>query len=200
MGPRKIPLTGPVVGALASPLRQDILVVLEGSAPLSVADLARRIGKRPDTLYHHLRILQRVGLVREERRPSTGGRPGSVWRLKSAYVRATTSRDGSTRASDVERVVGTLARSGLRDFCRALRRSLADGLPTPRGARACGWMTPRERDRFERRLMRLFDDLRSRAPRADRAPYVFTSLFSRAAGDTPEPTRSGRPRGRGARG
>lgn len=200
MAPRTIPLTRAVVGALASPLRQDILVVLEGSAPLSVADLARRIGKRPDTLYHHLRLLRRAGLVREERRPSTGGRPGGAWRLKAAYVHASPSRDGSTRAADVERVVGTLARSGLRDFRRALRDALADGLPMPKGSRACGWMTPRERDRFERRLMRLFDELRSRAPREDRAPYVLTSLFSRASGGAPGPSRSGRPRKRGARG
>jgi DNA-binding transcriptional ArsR family regulator len=54
------------IKSLGSPVRLAIVEALESSPPLSVASLARRIGDTPDGLYYHLRILERLNLVKKE--------------------------------------------------------------------------------------------------------------------------------------
>src|ERR1043166_5091224 len=48
---------------LASPVRLSIVHTLEGIGPCSVATLARVLGVAPDSLYYHLRLLERRGLI-----------------------------------------------------------------------------------------------------------------------------------------
>ena len=48
------------VAILAAPTRQEILDTLESSGPTTVAKLGALLGRAPDSLYHHLKILQRA--------------------------------------------------------------------------------------------------------------------------------------------
>ncbi len=199
MGTRTIQPTPRVLGALASPLRLDILVVLESAAPLSAADLGRRIGRRPDTLYHHLKQLERAGLVRREARPSTGGRPADAWRLTQSPLRV---RAADSRKVDLEhagRVVGVLTRSALRDYRAALARSRAEGGPQPWGMRALVWLDAAEFAALKQELWDLLLRLRRREPREGRTPHSISSFLSAGRPLPPEPPQKGRPRKRGAR-
>lgn len=167
-----------VLGALVSPVRQDVLVLLESAAPLSAAELARRLGKRPDTLYHHLRALQRAGLVRSEGRPSTGGRPGRVWRTVTPLVRVRSTGLTRAAATRVAHIVGTLARSSVRDFTRALHQSVGGARPSPRAARTLVWLSPAERRRLEGELRTLAARHHGRKPGGKREPYVLMTLLA----------------------
>jgi predicted ArsR family transcriptional regulator len=175
-------------------------MVLESTAPLSAADLARRLGKRPDTLYHHLRALQRAGLVLSEGAASTGGRPGSMWRLAMSPLRV--SFPGglpSAHVGHVERVVGVLARSSVREYRRALRHAAAEGGPVPTAKRACTWLDPAEHRALEKELHALVARLLARGPRKGRTPFVLTCLLASVAGEPAAPGRKGRPRASAAR-
>ena len=178
MAHRTLSPTHRVLGALVSPVRQDVLELLESAAPQSAADLARRLGKRPDTLYHHLRALERAGLVRAEGRPSTGGRPGRVWRPVTPTVRVRST--GLTRAGArrVEQIVRSMARSSVRDFSRALHESVAGARPSPKAARTVLWLTPAERERVERDLRALAARHRGRKPGGARQPFVLMTLLA----------------------
>lgn len=200
MGTRTIQPTPRVLGALASPLRQDILVVLESAAPLSVADLGRRIGRRPDTLYHHLKELERAGLVRREGRASTGGRPADAWRITQSPLRV---RAADPRKVDLEhagRVVGVLTRSALRDYRAALARARAEGGPQPWGMRALVWLDAAELAALRQELWDLLIRLRRREPREGRTPHSISSFLSAGRPLPADSRRQGRPRKRGARG
>ena len=60
------------VRAIADPLRQRILELLI-QAPLTTKQVAERLNEQPTKLYHHVEILERVGLVKlVETRPKRG--------------------------------------------------------------------------------------------------------------------------------
>lgn len=144
---------------LASPTRIEIVDTLEamGSA-VSVAELAKQMGRAADGLYYHLRQLAAGGLIEEEtaaegRRYRTRTRPGD--RLRLAY------RPGRTaNAKAVERVAASVLRVAERDF----RRAIADPQSTVEGrrrdlwaARGKGWVGPAQIEEINHLLTRLMD-------------------------------------------
>lgn len=198
MGIRTIQPTPRVLGALASPLRQDLLAVLESAAPQSAAELGRRIGRRPDTLYHHLKQLERAGLVRRETRPSTGGRPADAWRLTQSPLRVRAADSRKVDPEHAGRVVGVLTRLALRDYRAALARARADGGPQPWGMRALIWLDADELAALRRELWDQLIRLRRREPREGRTPHSISSFLSAGRPLPPETPRKGRPRKRRA--
>lgn len=171
-------------------------MLLENSPPLATAELARRLGRRPDTLYHHLRALQHAGLVEPEAQASTGGRPGMAWRLKKQQpLRLSATAMSRSHASGADRIVGTLARACVRDFRRAMRTAAAGAGPHPSAHRSSVWLTAAERRELEEDLRQLVARLRSREPDGRRSPYVLTSVLAAAAGSGKTlMARKGRPR------
>ena len=51
------------IEALASPVRQEIVDALQVSGACPIAEVAAQLGRAPDSLYYHVRHLERVGLV-----------------------------------------------------------------------------------------------------------------------------------------
>jgi hypothetical protein len=120
--------------ALASPLRLEILGQFTGPAPLSVRNLAERMGRTPHSIYYHVHLLARVGLLRE-----VGPRPGGAGRSETLYqpVRETITLGAEPGAEDtMRRTMAAAFRMALRDLDTALesadRRASADppGLAT----------------------------------------------------------------------
>lgn len=178
-----------MLAALASPVRQDIVVALEGSRTRTVAEIARQLGRRADALYHHLRALKRSGLVSHEPRASTGGRPGSAWRLCTPAVRLPARVMRGLRSHHAERIVAAMARASLRDYRRALRASRTGGEIRPSATRSTLWLDRDERRGLERTLGRLANRLRAKGPRDRRSPYVITWILTPSTKSAP-PTRS----------
>jgi DNA-binding transcriptional ArsR family regulator len=134
---------------LASATRQEIVDVLEVTGPCTIRALAAHLGRRPDALYYHIRLLRAGGLVVAvddaqalDRRLA---RPEAVYDvalrpLSLAYEPA----DARNRAS-VGAVVGTMLRTTERRFARAFRPGVATVAGEARNlwaGRAQGWLSP----------------------------------------------------------
>ncbi|MBE2215876.1 MAG: helix-turn-helix transcriptional regulator [Opitutaceae bacterium] len=63
-----------VLAALCDPVRYSILRALADSEPVSVRDLAKRVGRAPDAVAKHLRVLRGARLVRLVSVPGADGR------------------------------------------------------------------------------------------------------------------------------
>ena len=66
------------IEALASPARQEVADGLQAIGPCSIADLADLLGRAPDSLYYHVRKLEKVGLVVARGTRETGVLPGGL--------------------------------------------------------------------------------------------------------------------------
>ena len=67
----------PQIRALASPARQEIIDALSAMGPVSIAELARTLGRRSSALYFHFAKLEKLCLV-VRRHPGSVRRPQSV--------------------------------------------------------------------------------------------------------------------------
>jgi DNA-binding transcriptional ArsR family regulator len=110
------------VRALAAPTRQEILDTLESNGPATVATLGALLGRAPDSLYHHIRILNRTGLIhRIESTQSTSPR-GAVYDLPGRSMKiAYKLRDPAMRNA-ICAVVRAMTKISYLDFERALAR------------------------------------------------------------------------------
>lgn len=74
------------VKAIADPLRLRIVEALTG-ASRTAKDLAAALGRKPTGLYHHLRVLQSAGLIREAGRRQKRGTIERSFTATAAEVR-----------------------------------------------------------------------------------------------------------------
>jgi DNA-binding transcriptional ArsR family regulator len=114
--------------ALASPLRLEIFGHFLPAEPLSVRELAQRMGRSPHSLYYHVHALRDVGLLAE-----AGERPGAT-RPEALYAPAVSAvrlePDGSAATRDAIR--RTMA-VGFRMAERDLEAALAPGAASAPG-------------------------------------------------------------------
>jgi DNA-binding transcriptional ArsR family regulator len=75
------------IKALASPLRHEIGDRLAAQGPLTVRELATALGMRPTAVYHHLKQLEKVGLVRRAGTRREGGRPATAYATPAPRMR-----------------------------------------------------------------------------------------------------------------
>jgi predicted ArsR family transcriptional regulator len=111
------------IEALASGPRQAVVDHLDALGPLSVAQLARLLGRPADALYHHLRLLARVGLVRAAIGRGEHGRSCTLYELAGRDLRLDYEYARPTTRSAIGRVMRAFVRTASRDFERALARA-----------------------------------------------------------------------------
>lgn len=144
--------------ALTSPLRLEILGQFTGPTPLSVRDLAERMGRTPHSIYYHVHLLARVGLLREVGlRPGGAGRGEALYRPVQDTIRVDSAEPGAE--DTIRRTMAAAFRMAQRDLDSALesasRRAPADppGLATRLHFRA----TPRTVKDVRRHLQAAID-------------------------------------------
>ncbi|MDX9911756.1 MAG: helix-turn-helix domain-containing protein [Phycisphaerales bacterium] len=116
------------VRALASPVRQEVLDVLMHAGALPAGEIAERMGVAPDGLYFHLRLLERVGLVRRAGSTGAGRREAALWDVPGRPMVLDYEHGSSTASSRVRRLsppLDAILRLTRRDVRRALARDQA---------------------------------------------------------------------------
>ncbi len=109
---------------LASSTRMDIVDHLAGRGELSIAELARALGRQPSSLYHHLEKLLEVGLVVETGSRVTNRRSEKLYATPSRRMRLQRALADPANAEVMRDVVQALSRQAQRDF--AAGQSLPD--------------------------------------------------------------------------
>ena len=108
--------------ALASPARQEILDAITAVSTASVAELAAILGRSPHSLYHHVRVLQRAGLILRWSVRNSGRRKEVVYAAPGRRVQLRYSLDSPRFIRDMRRSASAMLRLTERDFRRGLAR------------------------------------------------------------------------------
>lgn len=161
------------LAAVGSPIRQEILDVLSGLSPSSVAAISAALGRPADALYYHLRVLVRVGLVL----PAGRGRSDTLYRTVAPELRLAYDPASPPNAARVQKAVASMLRLATRDF----RRSFVPGVAVSGlrrelwAARSTGWLSAPDLLRVNallREITRIFHESR-RGPRKRLAALTF---------------------------
>jgi predicted ArsR family transcriptional regulator len=161
-------------------MRQELLDVLDAAGPCAIAELAERLGRAPDSLYFHVRLLVRVGLVVEVERRKMGRHAFLVYDLAGRPLTIDRSR---ARRDDLQRVVGGILRLAARDYRRGLgdAATVAEG---PRrnhwGGRVRGWLDTAQLARLNELMERLSDLVRGGRPGPGRQPLALAWVLAPA--------------------
>jgi len=174
---------------LASGVRQEILDALQASGPLTARQLARLLGRAPDSLYYHLKKLVSVDLVRH-RKPGPKERNSEArFELPSGPWHIQYDVDDPESVSAMARVVVTLLRVTGRNYRRALafkgivpygpKRNVSSG-------RTIGWVTEEELAAINAKTQEILEILQKSKPPPDSRLVGFTHAITLLREDGPE--------------
>ena len=121
--------------ALASPVRHQIHLVMEMLGACSVNELAERMGRVPETLYYHVRRLEKVGIVEQVGRSVGTGREEAIYQLKAKRLRVDPSQTSPRFLKAMAKGCGSLLRFAQRSFERALEARADRRMGPKRGLR-----------------------------------------------------------------
>jgi len=143
------------LATLKAAARQELLDVLSSMGTVSVAQLAAALGKPADSLYYHLRILQKTGLVVEEGTRQEAGRSERLYRAVAVDLRLAYTPGLKGNAEAVTPIVDSMLRLTSRDF----RAAFENGTTVVEGpqrelwaARTTGWLTEQQVEELNRHL------------------------------------------------
>ena len=137
--------------ALESPVRLQIMLTLERGGPSSIAELARALGRSPKALYHHVRRLASVRLVRTHSQRRSGARTEAIYALVARKLVV----DHLSERRDYRNALGKLRTACLRLAERSVRDSIETG---NRDTQHFGQQCVRLRPRAAKRLKALLDE------------------------------------------
>lgn len=169
----------PQLAALASGARQEIVDVLPRLGTASVADLARALDRPPDTLYYHIRALQRVGLILPAGHRRTERRSEALYRAVAPQIELRLEPRTAARVKGAGAIVSSAMRMGIRDYKRALaqRDVVATGpMREVWALRTTGWLTEAQIAKVVELIGRLAGDV-SR-PRGEGRLFGLTLVFA----------------------
>lgn len=106
---------------MASPLRIQIVDRLQMLGAAAVPAIASSLGRRPDSLYHHVRILERAGIIRADGWERSGSHNQALYRL-AGEVRFPYPTMSGRGASPMIAVTSALLRSADRGLAAALTK------------------------------------------------------------------------------
>lgn len=115
-----------------SPARLEIMDTMSEIAPCSVAQLARELGRSPQSLYYHVEIMEKAGLLKRSGSRRAGKREEALYDLASDHFRL------AGRGESAEEKRGSLlrfSRTVLKLTEKNYRRALGEGLVRRVGTR-----------------------------------------------------------------
>jgi AcrR family transcriptional regulator len=120
-GPETYWITRPAqIRALVSTRRQDIVDQLAGGGAMTIKELARVIGVAPGSLYYHVQLLCRVGLLRVAQVRHSGPKPEQVYETPARRMRLLQALQQPGNRRVMKAVVRGLCRQAERDFARGI--------------------------------------------------------------------------------
>jgi predicted transcriptional regulator len=132
------------VRALESTVCQEIVDLVGAAGPCSVREMAGFMGRRPDSLYYHVRKLSAAGLLVDRGIRGSGRRAEAVYDVPGRPLRLAYAPSDPENVEAVGRVIASMLRSANRDFHGGFRPGLAVVEGDARNlwaARMKGWLS-----------------------------------------------------------
>ena len=105
--------------ALTSPLRIELIGAIQEAESCSVRELAARIGRPADGLYHHVRLLLEAGVIVEVEARKVGRRTEAVYALKAERIAGSLDSGSAASRTAVTRAAAATLRLAAREFASA---------------------------------------------------------------------------------
>jgi predicted transcriptional regulator len=153
--------------AIASPLRLELIGVFVEREPLSVAQIAQRMGRPATAIHYHVRLMEKAGLLRRAGEQRSGSRTEALYRPVAEVFEL--DQSGDAKSGDPAAAIKTLSiafRMAVGDMKAALEDSSARYSGPQRnflGARAHCRLSKTELAELNRHL-RHIEKMLSRAP------------------------------------
>ncbi|HEX8876196.1 MAG TPA: helix-turn-helix domain-containing protein [Phycisphaerales bacterium] len=120
--PEELVLSSPAQWrALSSSVRLQMVDLLRMLGPCAVPRLAEALDRPADGLYHHVRILEKAGIVRKVGEERIGPRLQAVYATAAKDVRLPVDRADAKTAAQLARVTSSLLRTADRGVAAAIR-------------------------------------------------------------------------------
>jgi predicted transcriptional regulator len=105
--------------AVASPLRLELLGLFVDRKPLSVAEIAARMGRPATGIHYHVRVLEKAGILRRVGRQRSGPRPEALYEPVADLFKMEQKRGDAP--DDAVKTLSTAFRMAERDMRAAMR-------------------------------------------------------------------------------
>ena len=165
--------------ALAAATRQEIVDVLPRMGTVSVAELAAALGRPADSLYFHLRILQRVGLIRSAGSRRAARRREALFRAVGPELSLSYRPGKKGNAKEVHPIIASMLRLGIRDFRNAFQDADASVSGPHRelwALRRTAWLSRSQITRVNRYIHKLMREMAT--PRRNGRLYAVTLVLT----------------------
>ncbi len=115
--------------ALASPLRLEILGLFTSPEPLAIADMAGLMGRTAGSLYHHVGMLEKAGLLHRAGTRPKGKRYEALFLPVASRIEVAVPRGDDSAVDHIVKTMASAFRMAERDLGAALRSgdSLTEG-------------------------------------------------------------------------
>lgn len=165
------------IEALSSPVRMRILHL--AADPVTVAELAERLGVPPTRLYYHVNLLVREGFLAQIDQRKSGARIEKIYRRTAADLRL---GPDAVEAIGDRRKAAEAAAGLLFDATRVEVADVIEGIfggaaPTAGLGRIVVKLSPSDAQRIEERLELLLSDLRASSSDEGTETYSYTVAF-----------------------
>ena len=117
--------------AVVSPVRHQMLRTLSVIGPSTIAELAGHLERSPESLYYHVRALQKVGLIQEVEGRGPKGRREAVFDVIARSLLTDPTQTSSRYIEAMKRSAASLLRLADRQLQRTLDQQKADGSQRP---------------------------------------------------------------------
>ena len=183
------------MAALKASARQEILDVLAPMGAVSVAELASALGRPADSLYYHIRILQKAGLVQTAGSRDNGVRVEALYCAVGTDLRLAYKSGAKGNAKNVTAIVDSMLRLTSRDFQKAFEdeETVVEGEQRELWAtRTTGWLTEEQVAEVNRHISALVQTTTISSPGKGRLFALTTILTPLNRSDAREPATAGR--------
>lgn len=107
--------------ALASPLRLEVVGLFSSGEELSISDMAHMMGRPSTSLYHHVGILEKAGVLRVSGERPKGKRHEKLYAPSSERVELELEQNDEEARDQLAKVLRAAFRSATKDFETVLR-------------------------------------------------------------------------------
>ena len=167
--------------SLRAASRQETLDALASMGPVSVPELAAVLGRPPDSLYYHIRILQKVGLVQDAGVRECEGRKERLVRAVAPDLRLSYVPGSGGNAEEVTAIVDSMLRLTSRDFEDAFQNenTVVEGPDRELwAARTIGWLTKDQLVEMNRRITQLLQMMITSPPRSGEQLFALSVVMT----------------------